>query len=106
MSCFHCGDNCLRLDDLDRCESGIQVDNTWLNGEVTPETYAVIWSFAGEQYRREFTVAPSGDVEIPDVFQRGSVIEFYVLDPEGVRLTKTVAGTEYNCFKILISTTL
>lgn len=105
MACFNC-DNCLRLDDVSRCETGFEVDPTWTNAEVTPATYAVLWSFAGEQYRREFEVAPSAVVEIPDVIQAGSVVEFYVLDPNGDRLTKAVGLNTYNCFKILISTTL
>ena len=104
MSCFTCGsDSCLSLPDNSRCADGLSVESSWTNALPEAASYKVVWEFNGRPFEKIFAVASGAEVIVPDVLQHGSVIDFYVLDPEGEKLVKTQDSVDYTCFKVKVS---
>ena len=103
MSCFNCdSENCLRLDDLSRCATGLDLAAGWTNSSGSDKDYKLVYYFNGQQKSKEFTIADGDPVILPADLPKDYVLEFYVLDGE-TRLVKTVDAVDFDCFRVKLS---
>lgn len=103
MSCFNCqSQNCLRLDDLNRCATGLEIDASWVNSSGNDKTYKLVYHFNGNQFSKEFEISDGDPILIPGDLPKDYVLELYVLDGD-TRLVKSVEAIDYDCFRIKLS---